>query len=362
MIAILCTLAAAATAGPGFTVDVFPGSEQFPRNSEGSIIELTDGTLFLVTSRFYGGAADAAAANIVSRRSTDAGKTWSDPVVLQENVGAHNVMSASLLRLTDARTADGKRGTGPIGFFYLIKNSRTELKVYLRISTDEAKTWSDPICATDAPGYHVMNNDRVCRMRSGRLLCPIALDPDGKNHFICFCYFSDDQGKTWRRGKETVDAPKRGAMEPELIERADGSLLMLMRTQMSRNYAAVSSDGGDTWTEAAPFGPAAPEAPSTLRRISSTGDWILIFNNNIQAGAGHGGKRTPLTSAISSDEGVTWSHIKNIEIRADQTYAYTSLIFKDDNALMTYYVGDDKTKWLTTRFRSIPIKWFYEEN
>jgi len=347
--------------GPGFFVDVFPGSETFPRNSEGSIIELTDGHLFLVGTRFYGGHADQAAANIMARTSTDGGRSWSEPVVVQENVGAQNVMSASLQRLTPARTPDGKRATGPIGLFYLVKNSDTDLKVYVRTSLDEAHTWAEPVCVTNRDGYHVMNNDRVVRLSTGRLVCPVAWTADsGKvNHYTSLAFFSDDQGKTWTAGTGAVDAPKRGAMEPEVIERRDGSLLMLVRTQTGRNYASISRDGGSTWGEAAPFGPPAPEAPSTLRRIPTTGDWLLVFNPVVVDGAGHGGKRTPLSAAISKDEAATWSTPRPIETRTDQAFAYTSLTFVDDRALMSYYVEDDRSGFSSTRFRSVEVPWFY---
>lgn len=350
-----------AAQGPGFFVDVFPHSDAYPRNSEGSLIELTDGRLYLVCTRFYGGDADQAAANIVSRVSSDGGQTWSEPVVVQENVGAQNVMSASLQRLTDERTPDGKRAAGPIGFYYLVKNGDTDLKVFLRTSTDEAQSWSEPACVTNRPGYHVMNNDRVVRLGTGRLLCPVAWTADSGevNHYTSLCFFSDDQGKTWTAGTGSVDAPKRGAMEPEVIERKDGSVLMLMRTQTGRNYASISRDGGDTWDGAEPFGPAAPEAPSTLRRIPATGDWLMIFNPVTQEGADHGGKRTPLSASVSNDEGRTWSEVRHIETRADLTYAYTSLIFVEDRALMSYYVYDEAARRLSTRFRSVPLTWFY---
>jgi sialidase-1 len=150
-------------------------------------------------------------------------------------------------------------------------------------------------------------------------------------------------------------------MEPEVIERRDGSLLMLKRSQLNRNYAAISRDGGETWGDPEPFGPPAPEAPSTLRRIPTTGDWLLIFNDNVVPGAGHGGQRTPLSAALSKDEGVTWQATQDIETRDDQSYAYTSLIFVDDRALMSYYVSDSATGWLSTRFRSVPVAWFYGE-
>ncbi len=351
-------VAPASPGGPGSAVDVFPGSEAAPRNSEGSIIALSGGRLLLTSTRFYGGRADHSEAHIAAITSDDGGRTWSEPVVVQKNVGKKNVMSASLARLQAPASAGD---AGPIGLFYLVKNGDDDLKVYVRTSRDEGKSWSEPVCVTNRPGYHVMNNDRVRRLRSGRLLCPVAFTADSRkvNHYRSLCFISDDAGKTWRAGRGDVGAPKRGAMEPEVIERNDGTLLMLVRTQLGRNYAATSSDGGDTWSKAEPFGPSAPEAPSTLRRISSTGDWLLIFNDSIDPKHHHHGTRTPLTAAVSTDEGRTWKHQRNIETRKDQTYAYTSLIFVGDRAVMSYYVSNNKTGRLSLRFRSVPIDWFY---
>jgi sialidase-1 len=356
---VLAVAANAFGAEAGFAVDVFPAGDAFQRNSEGSIIELPDGRLFLMATRFYGGSADHAKANLVARTSGDGGKTWSEPVVVQENIAKQNVMSVSLVRLAAPTERLVERTLRPIGMFFLIKNGPADLKVVLRISSDETKNWSDPICVTDRPGYHVMNNDRVVRLGSGRLLCPVSFSPDSNqvNHYKSLCFLSDDRGKTWHAGRGEVDLPKRGAMEPEVIECRDGSLLMLMRTQLGRNYATRSKDGGETWSDAEPFGPPAPEAPSTLRRIPSTGDWLLIFNPSLDPKNSHGGRRTPLAAAVSADEGKTWQHQRNIESRDDQTYSYISLIFVNDRAVISYYV--DEQRLTSLRFRSVPIDWFY---
>jgi sialidase-1 len=206
-----------------------------------------------------------------------------------------------------------------------------------------------------------MNNDRVTVLSSGRLVCPIswAADTSRGDHYTAYCCFSDDQGKTWKAGKDRVDQPKRGAMEPEVVELNDGRLLMILRTQLGHIAATYSRDGGDTWSQPAPWGVKAPEAPATLRRIPATGDLLLVWNNTYMAGTDHGGQRTPLTAAVSADEGKTWKHVRNLEDRTDQTYAYTSLIFHQDRALLTYYVTDEKTGRTSSRFRSLPVSWFY---
>src|SRR5213076_112701 len=74
-----------------------------------------------------------------------------------------NVMSASLVRLSDG-----------IGLVYLRKNSLTDCRAYLRVSKDEGKTWGPPTLCMPTPGYLVVNNDRVVRLASGRLVIPAA--------------------------------------------------------------------------------------------------------------------------------------------------------------------------------------------
>ncbi len=337
--------------------DVYPATKQNPRYTEGSILELNDGTLLYAVTEFIGGRADASSAQIVARTSGDRGRTWGAPRLLQRNVGKQNVMSVTLRRLSPIANSPA-----PIGMFYLVKNGRDDLDVCLRISRDEARTFGEPILVTDRPGYHVMNNDRVTVLSTGRLLAPIAATQGlRENHFVSYCCLSDDGGRTWRYGRGRVDLPKRGAMEPDVVELPDGRVLMIMRNQLGTISTAYSSDGGDTWSEPGDLSVRAPEAPATLRRIPATGDLLLVWNNTYTPGAGHGGKRTPLTAAVSRDDGQTWENARNLEACQDESYAYTSLTFAQNRAILSYYVADAKTGRLSSRFRSLPVNWFYNQ-
>lgn len=341
-----------------FARDVYPATDANPRYSEGSVALLADGSLLYAATEFVGGSADAARARVIARSSADGGRTWGEPRVLQENVGKQNVMSVTLRRLKPDAV------DGPLGLFYLVKNGPADLKVYLRVSVDEAKTFGDPVCVTDRPGYHVMNNDRVTVLSSGRIVCPVAWDADiarkGGMHFVCRCFFSDDGGKTWKQGAGDVDLPRRGAMEPEVVELRDGRLLMIIRTQLGHIATAVSTDGGDHWGEPGKLPVKAPESPATIRRVPATGDLLLVWNNNHEPKAGHSGRRTPLTVAVSADEGKTWAHVRSLEADPAEGYAYTSVLFARDRVLLTYYVADAKTKRWSSRFRSVPVRRLYE--
>jgi len=338
------------------TRDVYPTTKEHPRYSEGSIVTLNNGMIVYSNTEFSESWSDFAKAHIVEKHSADGGRTWSDSSVMQETTGKLNVMSSSLFFITNAKT-----GERDLGFFFLKKDSYRDLNAFLRLSSDEGKTFGDPILVTPIPGYHVMNNDRITQLRSGRLLAPVASSPDVKtdNHFKSRCFISDDLGLTWRPGKEQVDYAKRGSMEPEVLELDSGRVLMHFRTQLGHIAVAYSDDEGDTWSTPESWGVRAPEAPSTLRRIPSTGDLMLIWNDTFVDGEGHGGKRTPLTVAISKDEGKTWSHKRPLEVDPDVSYAYTSLTFHHGRALISYYVQKHHEKLILSRFKSIPIAWFY---
>ena len=336
--------------------DVYPATKRNPRYTEGSILQLNDGTLLYAVTEFIGGGSDASTAHIIARSSNDGGQTWTEPRVLQENVGKENVMSVTLRRL-----APMVNGPAPIGMFFLVKDGPDRLHVRLRISEDEGRSFGEIIRVTDRPGYHVMNNDRVTVLSTGRLLAPIAATESlRENRFVSYCCLSDDGGKTWRYGRGRVELPKRGAMEPEVVELLDGRILMIMRNQLGTISAAWSEDGGDTWgAPDALAGIQAPEAPATLRTIPATGHLLLVWNNTYTPGAGHGGRRTPLTAALSRDGGQTWQTIRDLESDPDETYSYISLIFVQDRAILGYYVSDRKTGLHSSRFRSLRVTEFY---
>ena len=347
-----------AAASEDIQVDVYQATAKYPRYSEGSIIPLRDGSLLYATTEFVGGGADHATATIVGRTSTDGGRNWGEQRLLQENIGKQNVMSVTLRRMPPGDDA------APLGMYFLIKNSQTDLDVALRISPDDGATFGEPLIITREPGYHIMNNDRVTQLSSGRLICPVSTTEDifkkGGGHLVCVCHYSDDGGRTWQQSKDSVDQPGRGAMEPEVVELAGGKLLMIIRTQLGHIATSTSTDGGDHWSAPGKLPLEAPESPATIRTIPATGDLLLVWNKTYVAGAGHGGKRTPLTAAISADEGKSWQHVRQLETSPDHGFAYTSILFHKDRVLLSYYVHDSKSGRISSRFRSLPVRWFYE--
>ena len=186
-----------------------------------------------------------------------------------------NVMSVSFLRAS----------SGEILFFYLLKNSVSDCRVYLRRSTDEGATWSEGIQVSTMPGYNILNNARPIQLSGGRILVPVALSPDIEASGICraFCYISDDEAATWRRGASDVGFTDTSAYEPGLVELQDGVVLMIIRTTLGRIYHAYSRDAGETWDGPQESPLISPNSPASIARMPSSGDLLIIWNNNPRA-------------------------------------------------------------------------------
>ena len=338
-----------------YTQVICPATDEHPRNSEGDIAVLPDGRLLLAYTRFERGSDDDDGAAIAGCYSSNCGRTWSERRLLHANDADMNCMSASLLQLPE----------GDLLLFFLRKNSPTDLQVCLKRSADMGETWSEPLQVTDGKGYYVMNNARVVRLASGRLLAPMARcddatgPVDGSGHLRASCCSSDDNGQTWQAPQAWLDLPKRGAMEPGVAERSDGSVLMILRTQLGRIYKAISTDSGGTWGRLQMTAELSPEAPATVARIPGNGDLLLVWNDNYDRGQDHGGTRCPLRSAISRDGGGIFYRYRTLEGAVTRNYAYTSISFVGDEALLTYYEQERRGR-ISLKLAAVPLSWFYE--
>lgn len=214
-----------------------PADAAHPRNTEASLLVRGDGSYVLAYTEFYGSGADDAGANIVSVRSRDGGSTWDGKRILQENVGGCNVMSPALLRLAD----------GAVLLAFIRKDSRSSCTLFSRRSEDDGETFGEPTQINSWEAYMGFVNDSLVQLESGRVICPVYFSAapcwTPEEHYVARMCFTDDGGRTWQAAASEVDCPKRGAMEPALLEAADGSLLMLIRTQMGRVYQSRSADG-----------------------------------------------------------------------------------------------------------------------
>lgn len=341
--------------GPTCVLEL-PPRDGNPRNSEGAFVALDDARLMYVYTHFIGAAHDDAEALLAGRFSEDRGRTWSgDDVTVVANPPGENIMSVSLLRLGDGR----------IALFYLHKVDRTEWPVLMRISDDEAATWSAPTRCSTAPGVYVLNNDRAVQLESGRLVLPVAYrapeegrTPDEDIH----CLLSDDAGRTWR-ASQGRRVPEVWTQEPGVVDLTDGRLMMWCRTQMGCQYVNVSEDAGETWAPLAPSNIVSSLSPASIKRIPQTGDLLMVWNPVPGPFPGWEGLiRSPLSSAISRDDGAAWENEKVIHHDPAKWFCYTAIHFTDDDHVLLAHSasgGRGASRLARHEVTRAPLAWFY---
>jgi hypothetical protein len=353
----------------GNSVLELPPRSGNPRNSEGAFLAGKDGRILFVYSHFIGeSGSDHAKARLALRTSGDEGQTWSDDsfITTPREDEAMNVMSVSLLRLQN----------GDVGLFYLLRFSWHDMRMWMRRSADDGRTWSDALQCMPAAGYYVVNNDRVVRLASGRLIIPAARHParadrneaaavDWRGHATFF--LSDDDGRTWRESAGFCTLPvvhtKSGLQEPGIVELPDGRLWGWARTDLGRQYEMFSLDRGETWTLPAPSRFTAPNSPLSMKRVPATERVLAVWNPapayETRVLTRPGGDRTPLVLAMGSGPTTGWSPAQIIDGPEEPTsgYSYTAIHFTKTDVLLAYCAGGeaDKSRLARLRIRKIPL-------
>jgi sialidase-1 len=353
----------------GRSVLELPPREGNPRNSEGAFLDLRDGRIVFVYSHFVGAAAsDHAKARLAARYSSDGGDSWGEPVFIPipgEDT-AMNVMSVSLLRLAN----------GDLGIFYLLRLSWHDMRMQLMRSSDEGRTWSAPVNCMPAASYYVVNNDRVVRLASGRIVIPAARHPARADRNeaaavdwrgVATFFLSDDDGATWRESRSSCTLPvvhtKSGLQEPGVIETAPGQLWAWARTDLGRQYEMFSNDGGETWSLPSPSRFTSPNSPLSIKRVPGSDKLLAVWNPapayETRPLRATGGDRTPLVIATGNSSAGKWTAARIIDGLKEPTegFSYTAIHFTQDAVLLAYCAGgaEDRSRLARIRIRKVPL-------
>lgn len=320
-----------------------------PRNSEGSMVELADGSLLFVYSCYTGEEyADEAVASLASIRSSDGGESWSTPQLFigPERFGALNVMSPTILRLA----------SGKLALFFMVRHGWHDNRTHMCISIDEGEHFSEPVCCIRAPGYFVTNNDRVIQTASGRLIVPAAYhrlkseDVLARGAFdsrgISFFYYSDDEGLSWSEAPSMLSSgsslSSSGLQEPGVYQCADGHLWAYFRTDLGVQYQSVSFDDGLTWSDARASKWVSPCSPLSVKAVGPSGTILAIYNPVNRDGNDFGYPgwgRTPLVMRISCDDARSFGPQITIEDDPESGYCYTSITPTSHGVFIAYCAG-----------------------
>ncbi len=255
---------------------------------------------------------------VVAVTSGDDGKTWSENSVIIDPDKTGPV-----------RAYDPEIWLDPDGRLWLfwaqaIAHDGTVAGVWA-ITTDtpdvENPKWSAPRRLTDG----VM----MCKptvLSTGEWILPASTWRKTDNS--ARAVVSTDHGKSWEvRGASHVPQKMRAFDEHMIVERKDGSLWMLIRSNTGTLLESTSTDRGKTWTTAKPSHIAHPSARFFLRRLAS-GHLLLVKHHDTT-------KRNKLTAQISKNDGLTWSPGLLLDERS--TISYPDGVQAEDGSIYIIY-------------------------
>ena len=336
-----------------------------------ALCALSDGSLLAVNDKRKFNEGDLPQdIDIVARRSTDNGRTWSAPVTVAgttETGGDYGHGDASLI--TNRQNGDiigimtsSHYGTG---FFSSTPEKPQTWKTI--VSHDGGITWEPPVDHTQelyAAGSPHPNwvggfsgSGAGLQKRDGTLVSPFVNreSPDGSNSNVTLNYYnfmSKDGGKTWFvSGKSGTTA----ADEPKVLERNNGDLAISVRTS-GYNYHNVTSDDGQTWKNAPQTrftsGISGNACDGEYMYWCSTLDgnpWNIVFQTLPNSSS-----RQNLSIALSTDEGETFGTAKTI---CPSGSAYSAATVLPDGTVGVYYEEEGVYGRYTMRFVRFSLNW-----
>jgi len=332
---------------------------------------------------------DWADIRILLRRSTDDGKSWSEPKLIA-NVPGRMTKNPFALRLKNVDTNDVTYNNpvliadrdGTVHMVFCLEYMRC----FYQRSSDDGVSWSGPVELTKTfehfrPAYDwkvlATGPNHSIQLRTGRLIVPVWLSTGtgGNAHrpSVTATIYSDDAGKTWRDGDIAVPWTDDwiNPSEAVMLELADGRVMLNVRNESKthRRLVTISPDGATGWS-----GPRFDDAllePICMAgfvRYSTAqrgGKNRILFSNphnlaredgNTEPGKSRDRKNVSIK--LSYDEGQTWPVNRTVEAGWS---AYSDLAVTKAGTILCFYgrgakpgfAGDSLTlarfnlEWLT---------------
>jgi len=282
--------------------------------------------------------------NIAIRRSSDNGRTWTEPVFSWKwkwTDGEHWAGSDPSL-IVDAQAKK-------IFLFYNVwesKNKHGVFQFYVQESSDNGKTWSKPrdisrdIAFPEWPfgkrdregGFIFITSGSGIQTKDGTLVHTIVHVGDGNALFG-----STDHGKTWK----AFGKPVKNGDECKVVELTDGSWMINSRWRGGGRQIHVTKDRGNTWESRYDAALSDPQCNAQIMRVGK----VLLFSN-----CNSPDRRHNLYVRASADDGKTWTEGVCVE---PQGAAYSDICVLPGRRLGVVYEGGG---YATINFTTISLK------
>lgn len=232
--------------------------------------------------------------------------------------------------------------------FFKVGSRCSHWKTWVMRSTDDGANWTDPVelIPGNTGGRGPVKN-KCIELTDGTWLAP------GSNEIKSWKAFvdrSEDQGRNWTRTK-LIDQPghfvckdkngkdvRFGVIQPSLWESEPGKVHMLLRSTCGRICRSDSCDGGRTWSNVYETGLPNNNSGIDLTKLQD-GSLLLAYN---PVGK-NWGPRCPMTLTRSTDNGLTWKKVTDLETESGREYSYPAVItLKNGGAAVSYTWGRKK--------------------
>ena len=197
----------------------------------------TKGTVLAFCEGRKNSASDTGDIDLLVKRSTDHGRTWSQLHVVWDDAGntcgnpcaVVERETGTIWLLTTWNRGDDHESQ------IIAQTSKDTRRVFVTHSTDDGLSWSDPREITaeakrDDWTWYATGPGSGIQIRhgqqQGRLVIPCDHIEAGTKRYYSHIIYSDDQGKSWQLGGST---PQHQVNECEAVELADGRLMLNMR-------------------------------------------------------------------------------------------------------------------------------------
>ena len=319
-----------------------------------SLIVTRKGTLLAFCEGRKNSSSDTGDIDLLLRRSFDKGKTWTavqiladhgedtignpTPVIDRKTGTIWLLLTGNPGRLTQKEIMAGDAA-----------GSRT---VWITRSVDDGATWSRPVEITASVKrpdwtWYATGPGVGIQLKSGRLVIPCDHARQGTAARHSHVIYSDDRGKTWKMGGVLGE----NTNECQLVELADGSLLINMRSYAGKNRRAIatSRDGGLTWSEVElDEALIEPVCQASFLRYGLKPRTRLLFSNPADM------KRVKMTVRLSYDEGRTWPVSKLLH---EGPSAYSSLAVLGESTIGCLYERGDQSAYEKITFAQFNLEW-----
>lgn len=184
----------------------------------------------------------------------------------------------------------------------------------------EPKTWSKPEVVFDKAGSYL--RQPTVMGENGELLLPIYYSTssgitNGADTNYSVVDVSKDAGKTWRECRVTGS---NGLVQMSIVKLRPKSYVAFFRSRYADFIYRSTSTNGCEWT--APTKTVLPNNNASIQAtLLKDGHIAIAFDNTqgkspekLAAHEPQTGPRAPLSVALSSDAGLTWTSVRDLEI------------------------------------------------